>query len=79
MNFREYIYKRPILNNTSGDFIKGAREDTELPLNPGTWNDLKSYLKSKERDEEFLTAGRRVFRSYRDYVKRLEREAAALN
>lgn len=69
MDFNAYLEKRPVLDNDSGAFIKMAREDSAL-AGCKTIAELTALMTTKQLSLETITAGKRVFRSYQDYVSR---------
>jgi uncharacterized protein YozE (UPF0346 family) len=64
MTFKEYIMKKRVTDTPAGDFTKDARSDSYLP-DAKTWEELKSYIQSKTRNQNVIGAARIVWRGYK--------------
>lgn len=63
MTFKEYLASRRITDTPQGDFTKDARRDESLP-DVKTWEELRSYIRTKTFHSEVLEAARLVWRAY---------------
>jgi len=69
MTFREYIAKRQARENPQGDFVRDARDDARMP-DVTSWSQLHAYLRSIRACPEAVDAGRLVWRSYQQALKK---------
>jgi hypothetical protein len=75
ISFRDYVKKQRV-SNLEREFVANVTQDPKFP-SIKSWGELRIYLNGRAVPHELFVAGRTVWRSYRDHLKRRPNRRAA--